>query len=161
MGIMRLTCGAKTRAGHPCRRKGTGKGGRCLNHGGRSTGPRTIEGRERIASAQRARWQRWQLYNARILPELSRKQELRHIRTFDGATKQIDPQYAPRLMRRGPTRGRAPIRDGADAGQPGDAGQPTSPANLHDAEALVPVRPHGQSVLPAIFPAIRACARAV
>ena len=100
-----LTCGAKTRAGHPCRRKSSGKGGRCRNHGGKSTGPRTIEGRERIASAQRARWQRWRLYNARILPELSRKQELRHIRTFEAlsaeaATKRIDPQYGPRLARR-------------------------------------------------------------
>ena len=107
MEIMRITCGARTRAGHPCRRKGTGKGRRCRNHGGRSTGPRTIEGRERIASAQRARWQRWRLYNARVLPELSRKQELRHIRTFDALTatgvqaaKRMNPHYAPRLARR-------------------------------------------------------------
>jgi hypothetical protein len=49
-------CGAKTRAGHPCRRKGLGRGGRCPNHGGASTGPRTIEGRRRIAEAQRKRW---------------------------------------------------------------------------------------------------------
>lgn len=49
-------CGAKTRAGHPCRRKGAGAGGRCPNHGGMSTGPRTPEGRERIAEAQRQRW---------------------------------------------------------------------------------------------------------
>jgi len=27
---MLLTCGAKTRVGHPCRRKGSGAGGRCL-----------------------------------------------------------------------------------------------------------------------------------
>jgi len=49
-------CGAKTRAGHPCRRKGLGAGGRCPNHGGMSTGPRTKAGRERIAQAQRRRW---------------------------------------------------------------------------------------------------------
>ena len=49
-------CGARTRAGHPCKRKGLGKGGRCPNHGGMSTGPRTIEGRQRIAEAQRRRW---------------------------------------------------------------------------------------------------------
>ena len=104
MEIMRITCGARTRPGHPCRRKGSGKGGRCPNHGGKSTGPRTIEGRNRIANAQRARWQRWRLYNARVLPELSRKQELRHIRTFDALTargvqaaKLMDPQYGPRL----------------------------------------------------------------
>ena len=39
-------CGAKTRAGRPCRRKGL-KNGRCANHGGCSTGPRTREGKAR------------------------------------------------------------------------------------------------------------------
>ena len=33
--------------------------GRCPNHGGFSSGPKTAEGRERIAEAQRARWTRW------------------------------------------------------------------------------------------------------
>ena len=54
-------CGAKTRAGTPCKRKGLGRGGRCPNHGGMSTGPRTEAGRRRISEAQRARWQRWRL----------------------------------------------------------------------------------------------------
>ena len=49
-------CGARTRAGHPCRRKGMGKGGRCPNHGGMSTGPRTQEGRARVSTALKARW---------------------------------------------------------------------------------------------------------
>jgi hypothetical protein len=49
-------CGAKTRAGHPCMRRGHGKGGRCANHGGLSTGPKTAEGRLRIAETQRKRW---------------------------------------------------------------------------------------------------------
>ena len=49
-------CGAKTRAGHLCKRRGLGKGGRCANHGGLSTGPKTPEGRQRIAEAQRKRW---------------------------------------------------------------------------------------------------------
>src|ERR1700694_4226006 len=52
-------CGAKTRAGHPCRAKGLGRGGRCRNHGGLCTGPRTQAGRERIAAAQRRRWEAW------------------------------------------------------------------------------------------------------
>ena len=51
-------CGARTRTGAPCRRMGLGNG-RCRNHGGRSTGPRTDSGRQRIASAQRERWKRW------------------------------------------------------------------------------------------------------
>jgi hypothetical protein len=49
-------CGARTRAGHPCRRKGLGKGGRCSNHGGMSTGPRTPESRARVAALMKARW---------------------------------------------------------------------------------------------------------
>ena len=36
-------CGAKTRAGHPCQRKGLGRGGRCPNHGGASTRSRKNE----------------------------------------------------------------------------------------------------------------------
>ena len=51
-------CGAMTRAGCPCRRKGLGKGGRCANHGGMSTGPKTDAGRQRIGAAQRVRWLR-------------------------------------------------------------------------------------------------------
>jgi hypothetical protein len=54
--LKKQPCGAKTRAGHPCQRKGLGRGGRCANHGGASTGPKTIEGRQRIAEAQRRRW---------------------------------------------------------------------------------------------------------
>ncbi len=49
------TCGAKTRNGTPCKRKALANG-RCPNHGGLSTGPKTKEGRERIAEAQRWRW---------------------------------------------------------------------------------------------------------
>jgi hypothetical protein len=53
------SCGAKTRAGHPCRRQGSGRGGRCPNHGGASTGPLTKAGRQRISAAERRRWQAW------------------------------------------------------------------------------------------------------
>ena len=52
-------CGAMTRAGYPCRRRGLGRGGRCANHGGQSTGPKTQGGKLRIAEAQRQRWQQW------------------------------------------------------------------------------------------------------
>lgn len=54
--LRRQPCGAKTRAGHPCKRKGIGRGNRCANHGGLSAGPKTAEGRERIAEALRRRW---------------------------------------------------------------------------------------------------------
>lgn len=49
-------CGARTRRGEPCKRRGSGAGGRCPNHGGMSTGPRSKAGRKRIAEAQRRRW---------------------------------------------------------------------------------------------------------
>jgi len=45
------TCGAKTKGtGEPCRRLPC-KNGRCKLHGGRSTGPKTAEGRRRCKMA--------------------------------------------------------------------------------------------------------------
>ena len=41
-------CGAKTRKGTPCQCKALANG-RCKLHGGRSTGPRTAEGKTRAA----------------------------------------------------------------------------------------------------------------
>lgn len=38
--LIGMTCGAKTRAGTPCKRRDLGRSGRCKLHGGRSTGPR-------------------------------------------------------------------------------------------------------------------------
>lgn len=43
-------CGAKTRKGTPCRLFGM-TNGRCKLHGGKSTGPKTEEGKQRIAKA--------------------------------------------------------------------------------------------------------------
>ena len=54
----RVTCGAKTRQGSACRNKSEPGKRRCKFHGGKSTGPRTPEGRARIAEAQRRRWHR-------------------------------------------------------------------------------------------------------
>src|SRR3954464_10605790 len=44
-------CGARTRAGTPCRAAAM-PAGRCRIHGGASTGPRTGEGLERIRAAR-------------------------------------------------------------------------------------------------------------
>lgn len=52
------TCGARTRTGSPCRRKGLDNG-RCRNHGGLSSGPKSLAGRARVAEAQRKRWAKW------------------------------------------------------------------------------------------------------
>jgi len=44
-----LTCGAKTRAGTPCKRKDLYTSARCPLHGGLSTGPTTPEGKAKAA----------------------------------------------------------------------------------------------------------------
>lgn len=44
-----MTCGARTRAGTPCKRRDLCRSGRCKLHGGLSTGPRTVKGKRRSA----------------------------------------------------------------------------------------------------------------
>lgn len=58
-------CGATRGNGLPC--PGTPEPGRrrCKFHGGRTNGPTTKEGRERIAEAQRERWRRYREHKAR------------------------------------------------------------------------------------------------
>ena len=48
--VVGALCGARTRAGTPCRRTALLPAGRCRLHGGRSTGPRTVEGKARSAA---------------------------------------------------------------------------------------------------------------
>jgi hypothetical protein len=51
----KVTCGAFARTtGLPCQAKAM-TNGRCKNHGGMSTGPKTLEGRQAIAQATRQR----------------------------------------------------------------------------------------------------------
>jgi len=49
-------CGANTRKGTKCRANALPGKTKCKLHGGLSTGPKTAEGRKRIAQAQRRRW---------------------------------------------------------------------------------------------------------
>lgn len=55
----RVRCGAVTRKGRLCRLLSEAGRRRCKFHGGMSTGPKSQEGKERIASAQRKRWATW------------------------------------------------------------------------------------------------------
>jgi hypothetical protein len=55
----RRLCCAKTRKGTPCVRRVVAGRDRCSSHGGKSTGPRTPEGKARVAAASRARWARY------------------------------------------------------------------------------------------------------
>lgn len=52
----RIVCGARTRKGGACLNKSEPGKRRCKFHGGKSTGPKTAEGKARIAEAQRLRW---------------------------------------------------------------------------------------------------------
>jgi hypothetical protein len=70
-------CGARARSrgGLPCQappvldpETGLPRNGRCKLHGGRSTGPRTAEGRQRIAEAQRRRRDRQAVAPMRRVP---------------------------------------------------------------------------------------------
>ena len=57
MELRNLTCGAKTRAGTPCKMKNLYTNGRCRLHGGLSTGPTTIEGKAKAAqNGFKSRW---------------------------------------------------------------------------------------------------------
>jgi len=47
--ISSLRCGAKTRAGTPCKQQGIYINGRCKLHGGLSTGPITEDGKRRAS----------------------------------------------------------------------------------------------------------------
>lgn len=88
----RLTraCGARTKqTGLPCRKRpyrdrrtGRVRNGRCHLHGGKSTGPRTAEGRSRIREAVRARWADWR--RRRALGQLRETEKAHGPRTQDG-----------------------------------------------------------------------------
>ncbi len=54
----RMRCEATTRAGGSCQAPAM-PNGRCKLHGGCSTGPLSQAGRDRVAAAQRRRWERW------------------------------------------------------------------------------------------------------
>ncbi len=56
----KIICGAKTRKDTPCQAKALANG-RCRNHGGLSTGPRTPEGRARSLAALRGGNKAWRI----------------------------------------------------------------------------------------------------
>lgn len=65
---LRMTCGARTRAGGECQNKSEPGKRRCKFHGGRSTGAKTPEGKARIAAAQVRRWAAYRAAKAGTAP---------------------------------------------------------------------------------------------
>ncbi|MGB3317287.1 MAG: HGGxSTG domain-containing protein [Albidovulum sp.] len=61
--VERPQCGAITRQLFACANRIVPGKTRCRFHGGLSTGPKTIEGKARIAAAQRLRWAKWRVTN--------------------------------------------------------------------------------------------------
>jgi hypothetical protein len=58
-------CEAEVRKGGECRKKVVPGKRRCRFHGGLSTGPKTLEGKKRIAEAQKKRWALYRASQAR------------------------------------------------------------------------------------------------
>jgi transcriptional regulator with XRE-family HTH domain len=70
----RVVCGAKTRKDTPCRNLSEPGKMRCKFHGGKSTGPQSMEGRAKIAEAQRVRWAKWRAQRPKTLPKAASQQ---------------------------------------------------------------------------------------
>jgi hypothetical protein len=62
-------CEAKTRSGTPCKTPSM-KNGRCRLHGGKSTGPRTPEGRARCGNWKHGRYSRFERERRRMVAEV-------------------------------------------------------------------------------------------
>jgi len=63
------TCGAKTRAGTPCKQRELYSSGRCRFHGGLSTGANTPEGREKLSRLMKERRGRQQPHENLTKPD--------------------------------------------------------------------------------------------
>jgi len=75
-----LLCGAKTRSGKPCAKYPMNEKRRCRLHGGLSTGPKTAEGKARIAAAQlkHGRYVNWREKRAKEKHYLAETERLLH-----------------------------------------------------------------------------------
>ena len=89
----RLACGAWNRQGNPCGNRVVPGKRRCRFHGGLSTGPRTEEGRARIAAAQKRRWARSTGEGSEV-PALGRMPTASHPVIID-RYREADEEMAP------------------------------------------------------------------
>lgn len=83
-------CGAKTRAGDPCRQPAMANR-RCRLHGGKATGPRTAAGRARCAAARVVHGERTATVRA------IRAETRRAVRAVDALVALTVPERAPKV----------------------------------------------------------------
>lgn len=77
-GSKQFLCNARTQSGRPCRAMGLAPNGRCKWHGGKSTGPRTAEGKARsLRNLEKAREQIDRLRH-KAQPEIDRARLVSH-----------------------------------------------------------------------------------
>src|SRR5271165_2673433 len=102
-------CGAKTRAGVPCRAPAMANG-RCRIHGGTSTGPRTAAGLARLAAARTTKGTHTAESWARDRFVRSVARRLRLLLAARALQAYLPPEMAARLAAGVPAELRAPAR---------------------------------------------------
>src|SRR6185295_4453805 len=84
-----MFCGARTRRGGSCKNRPVQNRRRCRMHGGASTGPKTWEGKQKIAAARRKAGEDYRLANPRLFQgEMSARHERRVRKAFKEAKQQ-------------------------------------------------------------------------
>jgi hypothetical protein len=133
-------CCAKTRAGAPCIMRVVPGKRRCRFHGGLSTGPRTVEGRARIAEAQRRRWKAFRSRNVRgcqipsNTPSRAQTRPIAHRAAFE-------TQIPTEVLRQNPSR--SPVHHEGGAGK-------AALCDINRAAAALSHRDSDQHLAPAI-----------
>ena len=106
-------CGARTRAGCPCRAPAIRGKQRCRMHGGRSTGPRTAEGLARLRAARTVHGRytpQWRAHDRRVLITVRRNRVyLAVLRYLD----RLPPELVNRFRQRPPELQLPPYATGA------------------------------------------------
>lgn len=95
-------CGAKTRAGTPCKRLDTARNGRCRLHGGKSTGPKTEAGKEQARINGRLGGRKSQVFSGSppspqpaTLPKTSPQQPTAKPKVFIGPKSKVLSSSVP------------------------------------------------------------------
>jgi hypothetical protein len=106
-------CGARTRAGCPCRAPAIRGKQRCRMHGGRSTGPRTAEGLARLRAARTVHGRytpQWRAHDRRVLTTVRRNRVYLAVLRY---LERLPPELVNRFRQRPPELQLPPYATGA------------------------------------------------